>query len=133
MCRVGCLDDRSEVRCHPRSNRRRTAFDLGEHDVDDRRRHVAAHHVKSGIAREARCGARERIRVAGQDVEADAGAEPDATLRVGVADFSSLIAGSLRLHDLVRHRLATVTPNGALDRVAALLDAPQRPVCTTRF
>ena len=64
---------------------------------------------------------------------ADAGAEPDATLRVGVADFSSLIAGSLRLHDLVRHRLATVTPNGALDRVAALLDAPQRPVCTTRF
>jgi hypothetical protein len=60
-------------------------------------------------------------------------ASPDATLRLGIADFSSLVAGSLRLDDLLRHRLASVDPPAARERVGRLLDAAQRPHCTTRF
>lgn len=62
-----------------------------------------------------------------------ADASPDATLRLGIADFSSLVAGSLRLDDLLRHRLASVDPVAARERVGQLLDAAQRPRCTTRF
>ena len=35
-----------------------------------------------------------------------ADAVPDATLTIGIADLSSLVMGSLRLRDLVRHGLA---------------------------
>jgi len=62
-----------------------------------------------------------------------ADASPDVTLRLGIADFSSLVAGSLRLDDLLRHRLASVDPPAARERVGELLDAPQRPHCMTRF
>jgi len=62
-----------------------------------------------------------------------AGAAPDATLTIGIADLSSVVMGSLRLRDLVRHRLATVEPRAQLDRVDAAFRADQPPYCTTRF
>jgi predicted N-acetyltransferase YhbS len=64
---------------------------------------------------------------------ADPQAVPNAALCIGIAELSSLVVGSLRLRDVVRHGLATVEPATAIDAVAALLDAPQPPVCTTRF
>jgi hypothetical protein len=41
--------------------------------------------------------------------------------------------GSLRLRDVVRHRLATLEPRAMLDRVDAAFRADQPPQCTTRF
>jgi predicted acetyltransferase len=61
------------------------------------------------------------------------GAMPDATLRIGIADLSSLVVGSLDLPALVRHRLATLEPASALPRVARAFAVDQRPVCNTRF
>jgi predicted acetyltransferase len=63
----------------------------------------------------------------------DAGAQPDAELTIGIADLSSVVMGSLRLRDVVRHRLATLEPREQLDRVDAAFRAEQPPYCTTRF
>jgi predicted acetyltransferase len=57
----------------------------------------------------------------------------DASLRIGIADLSSLVVGSLDLYALVRHRLATVEPISALPWVARAFAAEQRPICNTRF
>jgi predicted acetyltransferase len=63
----------------------------------------------------------------------DDGATPDATLTIGIHDLSSLVVGSLRLTDLVRHRLASLEPRGMLAAVDAVFAAPQPPFCATRF
>lgn len=61
------------------------------------------------------------------------GREPDATLAIGIADFSSVVMGSLRLRDVVRHRLATVEPRAKLAEVDAAFRADRPPVTMTRF
>ncbi|BDE08192.1 hypothetical protein WPS_34680 [Vulcanimicrobium alpinum] len=66
-------------------------------------------------------------------IRPDEHAAPDATLSVAIPELSSLVAGSLRLRDVARHRLATVEPASALPRVAELFDTQTPPVCTTRF
>ena len=58
---------------------------------------------------------------------------PDATLRIGIADLSSLVVGSLGLRDLVRHRLAAVEPADRTLAVARLFDAGDPPVSYARF
>jgi GNAT superfamily N-acetyltransferase len=63
----------------------------------------------------------------------DDSARPDATLAIGIHDLSSVVLGSLRLRDVVRHRLATVEPARATDLVDAAFRADQPPICTTRF
>jgi len=63
----------------------------------------------------------------------DDGASPDATLTIGIHDLSSLVVGSLRPADLVRHRLATIEPRGMLAPVDTAFAAPQPPFCATRF
>jgi hypothetical protein len=63
----------------------------------------------------------------------DDAAAPDAIVRAGIAELSSLVVGSLRLRDAVRRGRAEVEPQHLLDRVARALDAPQPPICTTRF
>jgi len=63
----------------------------------------------------------------------DDAARPDATLRAGIAELSSLLAGSLRLRDVLARRLAELEPLDALAHVARVLDAPSPPICTTRF
>ena len=60
-------------------------------------------------------------------------ARPDATLTIGIHDLASVVLGSLRVRDLVRHRLATIEPARAADIVDAAFRADQPPVCTTRF
>jgi predicted acetyltransferase len=60
-------------------------------------------------------------------------AVPDATLTIGIHDLSSVVLGSLRVQDLVRHRLATVEPAHAVSRIDAAFRADQPPYCTTRF
>jgi predicted N-acetyltransferase YhbS len=58
---------------------------------------------------------------------------PDATLAIGIADLSGLVMGSLRLRDLVAHRLAALTPASRLEQVGAAFHTDQPPQCTTRF
>jgi hypothetical protein len=43
------------------------------------------------------------------------------------------VLGSLRIADLVRHRLATIEPASAVTMVDAAFRADQPPYCTTRF
>ncbi len=57
----------------------------------------------------------------------------DATLRIGIADLSSLVVGSLDLRALVRHRLATLEPASLLPRAARAFAVDQRPICNARF
>ena len=52
---------------------------------------------------------------------------------IGVHDLASVVLGSLRVRDVVRHRLAAVEPARALDMVDAAFRADQPPYCTTRF
>ena len=63
----------------------------------------------------------------------DDDARPDATLTIGVHDLSSLVMGSLRLADVVRHRLATLEPAARLGQIDAALRTVEPPMCTTRF
>lgn len=70
--------------------------------------------------------------VPGRAPERDDAAEADVTLAIAIADLSSLVAGSHRLRDLIRHRLASVVPESQTARLAALFEADP-PVCTTRF
>lgn len=63
----------------------------------------------------------------------DETARPDAMLAIGIHDLSSLVMGSLRVTDVVRHRLATLEPRGMLEAVDAAFAAPQPPFCATRF
>jgi predicted acetyltransferase len=63
----------------------------------------------------------------------DDDAAPDATLRIGIADLSSVLVGSLALRDLVRHRLAGIEPASALTPVARAFAADQPPASTARF
>lgn len=60
-------------------------------------------------------------------------AVPDATLTIGIHDLASVVLGSLRVRDVVRHRLATVEPARATNLVDAAFRADQPPYCTTRF
>jgi predicted N-acetyltransferase YhbS len=63
----------------------------------------------------------------------DDAAVPDATLTIGIHDLSSVVLGSLRVRDVVRHRLATVEPARATTLVDGAFRADQPPYCTTRF
>ncbi len=63
----------------------------------------------------------------------DDDAVPNATLRIGIADLSSVLVGSLALRDLVRHRLAGIEPASALAPVARAFAADQPPASTARF
>jgi predicted acetyltransferase len=61
------------------------------------------------------------------------GALADATLRIGIADLSSVVMGSLRLRDVIRNGLAAVEPRAMTDRVEAAFRVDEPPVCITRF
>lgn len=58
---------------------------------------------------------------------------PDAILRIGIPDLSSLLVGSLRLRDVVRLGLASVGPADRLAMIDAAFAADEPPICTTRF
>jgi hypothetical protein len=63
----------------------------------------------------------------------DDGARPDTALAIGIHDLSSIVLGSLRLRDVVRHRSASLEPRERLESVDAAFAVAQPPVCATRF
>ncbi len=69
----------------------------------------------------------------GRSPRGEASAAPDAALTIGIADLSSVVMGSLRLRDVVRHRLATLEPRTCLAQADAAFRADAPPQCATRF
>ncbi len=63
----------------------------------------------------------------------DDAAQSDATLSIGIHDLASVVLGSLRLSDVVRHRLANLEPRERLGLVDSAFAAPMPPICATRF
>jgi predicted acetyltransferase len=57
---------------------------------------------------------------------------PDVDLAIGVADFSALVMGSVRLRSLVAYGRATLSNPDWRDRLHAAFDA-EPPQCLTRF
>ncbi len=60
-------------------------------------------------------------------------AAADAALSIGLHDLGSVLMGSLRIRDLTRWQLASVTPTTEHARVDALFACESPPVCTARF
>ncbi|MEI8190574.1 MAG: GNAT family N-acetyltransferase, partial [candidate division NC10 bacterium] len=61
------------------------------------------------------------------------GAAPEVELTVDIADFSSLLMGSLRLRSLVRYNLVTLSDPAWLDRLDRLFRVTEKPLCMTDF
>lgn len=60
-------------------------------------------------------------------------APPDALIRIGVAELSSLIVGAAPLSRLHAYRLASISDEGLLEAVDELFAAREPPVNVTRF
>jgi predicted acetyltransferase len=57
----------------------------------------------------------------------------DATMAIGIADFSSLVMGSLRVRDLVRYRRTSLDPASLLPQIDEAFRSGTLPRCATRF
>ncbi|MEI6310144.1 MAG: GNAT family N-acetyltransferase, partial [bacterium] len=63
----------------------------------------------------------------------EGGATPEVELTLDIADFSSLLMGSIRLRSLVRYELATLSDPAWLDRLDQLFRVTEKPLCMTDF
>lgn len=66
-------------------------------------------------------------------VQLEDGVSPEVELTLDIADFSSLLMGSLRLRSLVRYNLATLSDPAWLDRLDQLFRVTEKPLCMTDF
>ena len=71
--------------------------------------------------------------VVGRPSLAAADDEPDVALALDVAEFSSLLMGSVRFRTLHRYGLATVDNPAYVDTLDRLFLTDQPPLCVTRF
>ncbi len=71
--------------------------------------------------------------VVGRPSLAASDATPDVSLTLDVAEFSSLLMGSVRFRTLHRYGLATLDNPAYVDTLDRLFLADQPPLCTTRF
>ncbi len=68
----------------------------------------------------------------GQPTVAENG-EYDVAVGFDVAEFSSLVMGSVRFRSLVQYGLATISDPGAVDTIDRLFRTDKKPICTTPF
>ena len=61
------------------------------------------------------------------------GGEHDITIGLDVADFSSLLMGSVRFRSLAHYGLATISDPGAVETIDRLFRTERKPICTTPF
>ncbi len=61
------------------------------------------------------------------------GVAPEVELKMDIADFSSLLMGTVRLRSLVRYELATLSDPAWLDRLDRLFRVEEKPLCMTEF
>jgi predicted acetyltransferase len=59
--------------------------------------------------------------------------QPDVTVQIGIAEFSSLIMGTARFSNLYHYNLAEISDRMYLDKLDRLFAQRSKPVCTTRF
>ncbi len=50
-----------------------------------------------------------------------------------MAEFSSLLMGSVRFSSLYRYGLAEISDQGAVDQIDKLFGVAAKPICTTPF
>jgi predicted acetyltransferase len=62
-----------------------------------------------------------------------AGAPSDVTLRLDIAELSSLVMGAVQLRPLVEYGLVDISDASSLDLVDRVLTSRLPPICTTRF
>lgn len=62
-----------------------------------------------------------------------AGSGYDAAIGLGVAEFSSLVMGTVDFWQLVNYGLASISDRDAIETVTQLFHVPQKPVCMTNF
>ncbi len=65
--------------------------------------------------------------------EIQEGRAPDVTLKLDVAEFSTLIMGVVTFTDLYRYGLVTMSNNSYIEQIDRLFRVPQKPRCLTRF
>jgi predicted acetyltransferase len=61
------------------------------------------------------------------------GGDYDLAVELDVADFSSLIMGSVRFRSLVQYGLATISDSSMVDAIDRLFRTERKPMCTTPF
>jgi predicted acetyltransferase len=57
----------------------------------------------------------------------------DVELRLGIADFSSLLAGTVDFRSLYRYGLVDVSDESYVETISRLFAVEQKPICTTGF
>ncbi len=57
----------------------------------------------------------------------------DVELQIGIAGFSSLLAGAVNLRSLYRYGLVDVSDPARVDTLDAIFAVPEKPVCVTAF
>ncbi len=61
------------------------------------------------------------------------GGEHDVSLRLDIAEFSSLLAGSVDFCSLYRYGLAEISDPAYIRTVNRIFAVEQKPICTTSF
>ncbi|GAB4216514.1 MAG: hypothetical protein OHK0022_57740 [Roseiflexaceae bacterium] len=73
------------------------------------------------------------LRFEGGRVSLDEGGEPDAALRLGVAELSSLVMGTVPFSRLYLYGQAEISDPALIPTVTRLFLAEEPPICMTRF
>lgn len=60
-------------------------------------------------------------------------ADYDTAIELNVAEFSSLVMGTIDFRQLITYRLATISDDSVTETVARLFRVPQKPICMTNF
>lgn len=60
-------------------------------------------------------------------------AKPDVTIKIDIAEFSSMFLGAVSFRELYDMSLAEISNDDQVDKVSAIFACSQRPVCFTPF
>jgi predicted acetyltransferase len=73
------------------------------------------------------------LRFEGGYVQRPGGGAHDVELSLDIADFSSLLAGTVNFHSLYGYGLADISDPAQVETINRLFAAEQKPMCTTSF
>ena len=73
------------------------------------------------------------LRFEGGRVQRIDGGEHDVSLRLNIAEFSSLLAGSVDFYSLFRYGLAEISDPAYVKTINRIFAVEQKPMCTTSF
>jgi predicted acetyltransferase len=73
------------------------------------------------------------LRVVEGDLKIDKDYPSDVTIRLDIAEFSSLVMGSVGFRSIYEYALVKISDPSYVDNVDRIFSSPQKPVCLTRF